>query len=758
MNILVVSESFSMGGLETHINTLYEGSKEKNKFVFAFGKYKKGEYLKDAIIEEDFHFSFDSTVKDFLEDVDRLIEIIDKHNVDTIICHPFYSVFPAVFAAHLTDTTISYVCHGSGSINFTQLANDNLLWNFITNNLLDSILCVSTKLMEGFKKSEIVHFVPNIIDEKKYIESKIPFNGNWATVARLDVDKKNELLKIINNYDLLGINKLDIFGDGICKQELIDAVKQNKLSDKISFKGYVTDMQQELLNNYDGVIGLGRVAEEAMVMGIPVLLSGYGKINGLVDKKMYKQLKNYNFVNIWLPELSIQTIGNQIKSLSKKNIKDYSFRDDVIKDFGIKKCDNYIKLINEKSVVSISDVKVFIDELRKIDNKDNLIYKDIDIFYRITMSFSRYSFNNEWYNMITSYKYLLIGPYSEVNQNSKEILNDIKEIKKNITELKKEKEKIKNIENNYKKLKELIENSNQETIRLNNDVYEIKTENNKTINSINNLNDEVSKITLGRLIKRFIKNKTGRNKPEIIAILNVFNEELNIAMCIKHLYKYVDKIVVFDDASTDNTRSIVSSIDKVVLIENKNKEKWAERYNRETSLRKAYEIAETPYPWVLCVDADERFEDKFLKDLSSICVKYAGTNKVITIHFRELWGCLDKYRSDGIWDLKEKGLLFQLCENMTFNYEQEHHIPWAYREIVNNREFLEYNLYHLKMIKKEDRIKRRDLYNTLDPNKEMQPIGYDYLVDDNNLELSSIENKKFRLKYVPKYYKTRDDE
>ena len=35
-----------------------------------------------------------------------------------------------------------------------------------------------------------------------------------------------------------------------------------------------------------------------------------------------------------------------------------------------------------------------------------------------------------------------------------------------------------------------------------------------------------------------------KEKNEIIAILNVYNEELNILGCINHIQKYVDKIPV----------------------------------------------------------------------------------------------------------------------------------------------------------------------------------------------------------------------
>ena len=241
---------------------------------------------------------------------------------------------------------------------------------------------------------------------------------------------------------------------------------------------------------------------------------------------------------------------------------------------------------------------------------------------------------------------------------------------------------------------------------------------------------------------------------EIICIMCVHNEKLNLEPCINHLYRYVDKFVIFDDESNDESIEPIKKYDKVVAIiqeKQKGTHKWRERHNREVVLRKAKEVSNCETPWVLCVDPDERFEIRFLKDLRKIID--SNPNKAINIHFRELWDNIKQYRYDGIWDTKNKTLLFPLSNNMTFNYEHEHHIPWIYRELTEVVT-LDYNLYHLKMVKPLDREARKDLYNKLDPNKEMQPIGYDYLVDTNNIKTRKIKWKnKYNYKTVPKYYK-----
>ncbi len=241
---------------------------------------------------------------------------------------------------------------------------------------------------------------------------------------------------------------------------------------------------------------------------------------------------------------------------------------------------------------------------------------------------------------------------------------------------------------------------------------------------------------------------------EVICVMCIRNESKNLPGCIKHLEKYVDKFVVFDDDSTDNSVEILNSFPKVAEViteKQKGKHYWGERHNRETVLRKALEISSVKNPYVLCVDPDERFEIRFLKKLRTIIDENYG--KAINIHFRECWDDIKQYRVDGIWGKKNKTLLFPLQKQMTFNYENEYHIPWHYREITDII-YMDYNLYHLNMVKKEDREKRKKLYNKLDPNKKFQPIGYDYLTDERGIILEKIKYKKrYDYRTVDKYYK-----
>ena len=47
------------------------------------------------------------------------------------------------------------------------------------------------------------------------------------------------------------------------------------------------------------------------------------------------------------------------------------------------------------------------------------------------------------------------------------------------------------------------------------------------------------------------------------------------------------------------------------------------------------------------------------------------------------------------------------------------------------------------MITEEERIRRSKLYNSLDPNRKIQTIGYDYLIDTKSIELEPVKPENY---------------
>jgi hypothetical protein len=137
--------------------------------------------------------------------------------------------------------------------------------------------------------------------------------------------------------------------------------------------------------------------------------------------------------------------------------------------------------------------------------------------------------------------------------------------------------------------------------------------------------------------------------------------------------------------------------------------------------------------WVLCCDADERYETLFLDSLGPIANSFPPNELTcISVTLSELWDDPRQYRMDGIWGRKVRARFFRLPDNVAFELDQELHGQW-YPDAIRQRGRMlriHHRVYHLKSIRREDRITRRDFYNRVDPEKRFQAVGYDYLADE----------------------------
>jgi glycosyltransferase involved in cell wall biosynthesis len=94
----------------------------------------------------------------------------------------------------------------------------------------------------------------------------------------------------------------------------------------------------------------------------------------------------------------------------------------------------------------------------------------------------------------------------------------------------------------------------------------------------------------------------------ISVIILTLNEELNLPSCLESI-KWCDDIVVYDSSSTDGTIRIAESAGARV---------FQRRYDNHAALRNAaLTEVEYKYPWVLMVDADERWDQSLFAEIKA---------------------------------------------------------------------------------------------------------------------------------------------
>lgn len=146
---------------------------------------------------------------------------------------------------------------------------------------VNNLVLVSKELTEFYRKylkSKVV-YIPNCLDKFPNKISKLDSN-NLIAVGRLSKEKGfDDLLKIFKKVSTKHPDwKLNIVGDGMEKDNLLNLAKELKLGDKVVFYGYQNkDFINELLLNSSIYImtshteSFGLVLIEAMSYGVPCI-------------------------------------------------------------------------------------------------------------------------------------------------------------------------------------------------------------------------------------------------------------------------------------------------------------------------------------------------------------------------------------------------------------------------------------------------------------------------------------------------------
>jgi len=226
----------------------------------------------------------------------------------------------------------------------------------------------------------------------------------------------------------------------------------------------------------------------------------------------------------------------------------------------------------------------------------------------------------------------------------------------------------------------------------------------------------------------------------LVALLQARNEERLLPGWLANIAPIVDAIVALDDGSEDRTAQLLEAHPKVVqILRNPPGKPWDERGNQVALVRAARKHGD----WALALDADERIEAKFARQVGTLLAEAERDNVTcLCFTLRELWGDRHHYRVDGDWGRRTRYRLFRNDPAHRQFDPRKLHRFWMPLEIARELEsrgrHTGCNLYHLTMIQKADRMERVRRYESLDPNHLYQSIGYDYLVDEEGLQLKRV--------------------
>jgi glycosyltransferase involved in cell wall biosynthesis len=236
----------------------------------------------------------------------------------------------------------------------------------------------------------------------------------------------------------------------------------------------------------------------------------------------------------------------------------------------------------------------------------------------------------------------------------------------------------------------------------------------------------------------------GAHRVRLLAVTRVRNEGRFLPGMLRNVGRQVDGIIALDDGSTDGSDCWLEESAQVIeLLRNPpgssgSDEAGSHRRLVEAALRHGAE-------WVVAVDADERLEREFRLRAERVIRRgrWLGL-EAFEIHCRELWNSPDLYRADGIWGRKWSPRLFRALPDHRFDQRPFHAAKAPLQgKIFGIFPLADLIIYHLRMVRPQDREARRRRYERLDAEARCQPgLGYAYLTDERGIKLRPVPARR----------------
>lgn len=293
MKILLMVPGFNYGGAENHVVDLANFLDEMGQEVFIISSYgRQTERLNSRIKFINYRIS---EVK-ILFSLIWFCRFIKRNQIDIIHAHKRLSIFVASLAGALMRIPVVVTVHGKPKYD---------LRTFITRRLPARIIFVSKRAMENSPVyNQVSHkaaFIQNgvIILPNKAIRK----SDSITYMSRID-GRHSEVILIVINEVLPELLKeyptllFNVIGDGKGMTQVTEAaVKLNELAghEVVKLHGFLSDVHP-VIRSSGLVLGVGRVAIEALASCVPVLSVNSRFMGEIVTTANYRFYQVNNFV------------------------------------------------------------------------------------------------------------------------------------------------------------------------------------------------------------------------------------------------------------------------------------------------------------------------------------------------------------------------------------------------------------------------------------------------------------------------------
>ena len=212
--------------------------------------------------------------------------------------------------------------------------------------------------------------------------------------------------------------------------------------------------------------------------------------------------------------------------------------------------------------------------------------------------------------------------------------------------------------------------------------------------------------------------------------MRVKNEARWIRDSVGSILPLCDRVILYDDGSTDGTADLVDGLPKLTV------HRMAAGGRAPDEARDKNELVEAARrfgpDWILCVDGDEVLEPggqaEILMSISS------GDAPAYTLRIAYLWDRPDQIRVDGVYRNMTRPSLFQLSKtNGIFErttYGQNFHCGSVPTDLRGRSMPSAATLKHYGYMERADRLRKFEWYNRVDPENRLEDCYRHMVIGD----------------------------
>lgn len=325
-SLMIVTEAFDIGGVETYIRTEIEELTGQGWAVhLVCGRNYSPVLIPECVasITSGVALGPEAGIGDFLKAIDIIVEVGRAHAVSLIHAHPFTSNIVALASAQELRVPLFLTLHGPSSIVGTYGA----IYDFMVGSMVlpsaSAVFAVSEEV-RNLAKSYVPH--DRLQLQRNAVApvdagTDIAENGRWLLVSRLDSAKIPGVLEFVEVLLEMPGMAVDICGDGPERSRIEDQFVTAIAGGRLRLLGTSASVQS-MMPSYLGVAGMGRVVIEGMVQGLPIVLVGYDGVKGVLDDSLRERAAKSNYSGRGLPSVGPVELRKQLANLARMPMAD----------------------------------------------------------------------------------------------------------------------------------------------------------------------------------------------------------------------------------------------------------------------------------------------------------------------------------------------------------------------------------------------------------------------------------------------------